>query len=90
MSHQIFDLLFFLVTPAIFASDIFQFYIRSIQVQKHELFLPFYSYILIILKKCFFCWDINFVLYSFFGLSFYILLCSVFYYVHFFFCDSYK
>lgn len=76
VSHQMFDLLYFLMIPAIFASYIFQFCI-SIQLQRCEFFLSFCSLFSLPWKKIFSC-DVNFDLYSFPDLSFYISLYIVF------------
>ena len=80
VSHQIFDLLYFLMIPAIFASYIFQFCI-SIQLQRCEFFLSFCSLFSLSWKKKFFCCDVNFDLYSFPDLSFYVSLHIVFHYL---------
>lgn len=55
VSHQMFDLLYFLMIPAIFASYIFQFCI-SIQLQRCEFFLSFCSLFSLPWKKNFFLW----------------------------------
>ena len=80
VSHQIFDLLYFLMIPAIFASYIFQFCI-SIQLQRCEFFLSLCSLFSLSWKKNFFCCDVNFDLYSFPDLSFYVSLHIVFHYL---------
>ena len=55
VSHQIFDLLYFLMIPAIFASYIFQFCI-SIQLQRCEFFLSLCSLFSLSWKKIFLLW----------------------------------